>query len=128
MSSTLQYGYPEVPKSITNPNVSESNALDVNSPMSFLLFIKTVTISFEPEILQTYYNEYLKRWNSKKKNSSVVNSNVIVEKYKEFIKDVNLKYTTLEEKEFLSKIDFNDPLDLDTVLIYPNTTIQNEKM
>ena len=116
MSSTLQYGYPEVPKSITNPNVSEINALDVNAPMSFLLFIKTVTISFEPEILQTYYNEYLKRWNSKKKNSSVVNSNVIVEKYKEFIKDVNLKYTTLEEKEFLSKIDFNDPLDLDTVL------------
>jgi hypothetical protein len=116
MSSTLQYGYPEVPKSITNPNVSEINALDVNGPMSFLLFIKTVTISFEPEILQTYYNEYLKRWNSKKKNSDVANSNVVVEKYREFIKDINLKYTTLEEKEFLSKINFDDPFDLDTVL------------
>lgn len=116
MSSALQYGYPEVPKSITNPNVSEINALDVNGPMSFLLFIKTVTISFEPEILQTYYNEYLKRWNSKKTNSDVANSNIVVEKYREFIKDINLKYTTLEEKEFLSKIDFNDPFDLDTVL------------
>jgi hypothetical protein len=116
MSSALQYGYPEVPKSITNPNVSEINALDVNGPMSFLLFIKTVTISFEPEILQNYYNEYLKRWNSKKKNSDISNSNIVVEKYREFIKDINLKHTTLEEKEFLSKIDFNDPFDLDTVL------------
>jgi hypothetical protein len=53
MSSTLQYGYPEVPKSITNPNVSEINALDVNGPMSFLLFIKTVTRSFAPEKLQS---------------------------------------------------------------------------
>jgi hypothetical protein len=116
MSSTLQYGYPEVPKSITNPNVLEINALDVSTPMSFLLFIKTVSISFEPDVLQTYYNEYLKRWNTKKKNSNSTENNLIVEKYREFIKDINLKYTTLEEKEFISKIDFNDEYDLDTVL------------
>ncbi len=128
MSSILQYGYPEVPKSITNPSVNEINALDVNSPMSFLLFIKTVTVSFEPEILQNYYNEYLKRWNSKKKNSTDVNSNTIVEKYREFIKDINLNYTTLEEKEFLSKIDFNDPYDLDTVLgFYSNKLLEISK-
>lgn len=128
MSSTLQYGYPEVPKSITNPNVNEINALDVNSPMSFLTFIKTVTVSFEPDVLQTYYNEYLKRWNLKKTNSTSDNANVIVEKYREFIKDVNLKYTTLEEREFLSKIDFKDPYDLDTVLgFYSNKLLEISK-
>jgi len=116
MSSILQYGYPEIPKSITNPSVLEVNALDVGSPMSFLLFIKTITVSFEPEILQSYYNEYIKRWNAKKKNSESVNSNMIIEKYRDFIRDINIKYTTLEEKDFLQKLDFNDRHDLDTIL------------
>jgi hypothetical protein len=116
MSSILQYGYPEIPKSVTNPNVLEVNALDVGSPMSFLLFIKTISVSFEPEILQAYYNEYIKRWNTKKKNSDSVNSNMIIEKYRDFIRDINIKYTTLEERDFLQKLNFNDRYDLDTVL------------
>lgn len=116
MSSNLQYGYPQVPKSITNPNVLEQNALDLGAPMSFLLFIKTISVSFEPEILQSFYNEYIKRWNLKKKNSDIDNKQTIADKYRDFIKDVNINHTTLEERQFLQKINFNDPLDLDTVL------------
>jgi hypothetical protein len=41
---------------------------------------------------------------------------VIIERYREFIQDVNLEYTTLEEQKFLSKLDFNDPLDLDIAI------------
>jgi len=116
MSSNLQYGYPPVPKSITNANVYANDALDLNSPMSFLVFIKTITVNFDPEVLQTYYTEYLKRWNLKKNNQQVDDDALIVEKYREFIKDITLKYTTIEEQEYLKKIDFNDPYDLDTVL------------
>jgi len=116
MSSTLQYGYPPVPKSITNANIYAKDALDLNSPISFLVFIKTITVSFDPEILQTYYNEYLKRWNLKKNNQSIDDNALIIEKYREFIKDITLKYTTIEERDYLSKIDFTDPYDLDTVL------------
>lgn len=116
MSSILQYGYPEVPKSITNPNVSEKDAIDTGSAMSFLEFIKIIKISFEPDIIQTYYNEYLKRWNLKTKAVQTDENAAIVTKYKEFIQEINLKYTTIEERDFLNKIDFNDKHDLDTVL------------
>lgn len=116
MSSKLQYGYPQVPKSITNPQVYEKDALDNVSPMSFLAFIKNIALSLEPQVLQVFYSEYLKRWNLKKTNSSQLDEDVIVERYRDFIRDVNVNYTTLEERDFLAKIDFNDPYDLDTVL------------
>jgi len=35
-------GYPEVNKSITNPNVRRENALDRNRPFTFLEFIRDV--------------------------------------------------------------------------------------
>ena len=50
MSVTAQFGYPDVPKSITNANVQTKDALDVSNPMSFILFIKTISNSFEPLI------------------------------------------------------------------------------
>ena len=71
MSVTTQFGYPDIPKSITNANVQTKDALDVSNPMSFILFIKTISNSFEPSNLHAYYNEYLKRWNSIKKNKEI---------------------------------------------------------
>jgi hypothetical protein len=112
MSSNVQFGYPDIPKSITNKNVQAQYALDVDNPMSFVLFIKTISNSFEPTDLQKYYNEYLKRWNSFKKDKKISDDELISEKYKEFIKEISLNYSTLEEQKFLSNIDFNDPSDL----------------
>lgn len=116
MALSIQLGYPDVPKSITNPNVNSQNALDKDSPMSFLTFIKTISVSFEPDSLQTYYNFYLRVWNQKNNSKDSDNQSIIVERYRDFIRDISLNYTTLEEKIFLSKIDFNDPLDLDVAI------------
>lgn len=116
MASNYQLGYPQVPKSITNSNVQPKDALDTNYPMSFLDFIKTITVSFEPDSLQKYYNEYVRRWNSKKNNSSGQNQNIITERYRNFLKEISLNYTTIEERKFLSQIDFNDPYDLEVVI------------
>lgn len=116
MTSSIQFGYPPVPKSITNPSVREINAVDNNNPMSFLEFIKGISVSYDPDGLQNYYNEYLKLWNSKKINKSSDNNQIIVESYKNFIKDISLNYTTVEEKKFLSKLNFNDPLDLEVAI------------
>jgi len=116
MALSLQLGYPDIPKSITNPNVKAQDALDSLDPLSFLTFIKIITVSFEPDSLQNYYNYYLKSWNYIKNNKESDESNIIINKYRDFLKELSLNYTTLEEKKFLSKIDFNDPLDLDIVL------------
>lgn len=116
MALSLQLGYPDVPRSITNPNVSEIDALDSSAPMSFLVFIKTISISFEPDILQNYYNEYLKKWNLQTQSTDSDNRDIIVEQYRDFIKDISLNYTTLEERKFLSQLNFDDPYDLDIAI------------
>ena len=109
-------GYPNIPKSITNPNVVVRDALDANTPLSFLSFIKTMDVSFNPSKNQDYYTTYLKAWNFVKNTKTADDNSVIIERYREFIRDINLEYTTLEEQKFLSKLDFNDPLDLDIAI------------
>lgn len=118
MALSLQLGYPDVPKSITNSNVKVQNTLDKDSPMSFLIFIKTIAVSFEPDSLQNYYTYYLKEWNLKRNNKDSDNQSIIVERYRDFIKDISLNYTTLEERKFLSKVNFNDSYDLDIVISF----------
>lgn len=116
MALSLQLGFPDVPKSITNPYVQRKDALDVNDPLSFLTFIKIINVSFEPDSLQEYYSFYVKSWNSVNQSKNISDRSLIVEKYKDFLKDIILSYSTLEEKKFLSSIDFDDPLDLDIAI------------
>lgn len=116
MALSLQLGYPDVPKSITNPNVNTNDALDVGYPMPFLTFIKLINVSFEPDSLQAYYNYYIQIWNTKNVSKSFTDTDLIIERYKDFLRELSLKYTTLEEKKFLSKIDFDDPYDLDVAI------------
>lgn len=113
---TSQLGFPDVPRSITNPNVKIINAIDSNDPMSFLTFIKTTSDSFKPDTLQNYYNQYLSNWNKQKIGVSEDNNLTIVDRYREFIKEISIDYTTNEERKFLSKLDFNDPSDLEIAI------------
>jgi len=113
MALSPQLGFPDVPKSVTNPKVFKRDALDVGSPIPLLTFIKIINVTFEPDSLQKYYNFYVKTWNLISKSEKVNEHDQIIERYREFLRDISLNYTTLEEKEFLSNIDFNDPYDLD---------------
>jgi hypothetical protein len=112
----LSINYPPVPKSITNENVLGKDVIDNDNPMSFLKFIKIINVSYEPDTLQNYYNSYIIEWDGVKKTSETSTEDIIVERYRDFLRDVSLRYTTLEEKKFLSKIDFNDPYDLKIAL------------
>jgi hypothetical protein len=103
-----------LPKSITNPNVDIVDALDSSQPFSFLEFIKVAEDSVDN--LQNVYIQYLKRWNRVKNVKESEDSLVIIERYRDFIKEINLKYSTTEEQKFLSQLDFNDPLDLELAI------------
>lgn len=104
------------PKSITNPNVDIVNALDSAQPFSFLEFIKIIDDNFSVDNLQIFYTQYLKKWNRVKNVKESEDSLTIIERYRDFIKEINLKYSTTEEQKFLSQLDFNDPLDLDLAI------------
>ena len=47
-------GYPQVSRSITNPNVNRDDALDKFAPFSFLTFIKNVEESLHRNTLQDF--------------------------------------------------------------------------
>jgi len=105
-----------LPKSITNPSVNIVDALDSAQPFSFLEFIKIIDDNFSVDILQNVYIQYLKKWNRLKNLKESEDSSTIVERYRDFIREINLKYSTTEEQKFLSQLDFNDPLDLDLAI------------
>jgi len=105
-------GFPEVPNSITNPNVLEKNAIDNESPLSFSKFTSIVGYFFGGDI-RSYYNSYIKTWNTLANNKDDVNREDILSRYKNFIKEIALSYSTIEEEDYLSKINYDDPRDLE---------------
>jgi hypothetical protein len=110
MADTLNY---TIPKSITNPNVSNTNALDLENPFSFLEFIKIIDNVISPQSMQSVYLSYIREWHSVKNLKEEDANAVIVQKYRDFVRDISINYTNEDEKKFLSQIDLNDPLDLE---------------
>ena len=105
-------GYPEVPQSITNSNVLDSNALDRNQAFSLIEFIKVVKVSYEPSTLQEYYSTYLNNWNSKSNNKNTSNKSLIIDRYRDFLKEITINFSNKTEKKFLQYLDFDDNNDI----------------
>ncbi len=105
-------GYPEVPQSITNNNVLDANALDRNQAFSLIQFIKIVKISYEPDTLQDYYALYLNKWNNKTNNKNTTNKNLIIDRYKDFLKEITINFSNQTEKKYLQHLDFDDKNDI----------------
>jgi len=105
-------GYPEVPQSITNSNVLDSNALDRNQAFSLIEFIKVVKVSYEPSTLQEYYATYLNNWNNKSNNKTTSNKSLIIDRYRDFLKEITINFSNKTEKKFLQYLDFNDNNDI----------------
>tara|TARA_R110002020_G_scaffold377097_1_gene588181 strand:+ start:5639 stop:8539 length:2901 start_codon:yes stop_codon:yes gene_type:complete len=106
-------GFPEVNLSITNPNVSREDALDVGEPFTFVEFIQNVDASLlAPSTIQDFYVSYLTKWNAVTTAKTFDDNELIIDRYKQFLRDVTLNYSTNAERKFLSQIDFNDKNDL----------------
>lgn len=102
--------------SIVNPDVDSSKYLDYNQPFSFFDFLKYTNANVSPLQYNDLYIEYIKGWNVVKKSTQTQIDESIRDRYVELLKEITLKYSTTEEKRFLSNIDFNDPLDLDIII------------
>ena len=87
-------GFPNVPLSITNPAVSERDALDRFAPYNFVDFIKSVSETYDPDTLATYYNKYLNRWNTKSTSKNEYQTNSIIDLYRDFLQDITINFST----------------------------------
>lgn len=105
-------GFPNVNQSITNPNVNSDEALDKFTPYTFIQFIEIVSEDYKPETLTAFYNDYINRWNTRNVDLSNSNSVSIIDRYKDFLKDITLNFSSNAEKKFLTQLDFNDTYDL----------------
>ena len=114
MSSTVANSNNIPANSIVNPN--STVYLDSNAPFTFFEFLKQTTSKLDPIQFNSLYIQYLNDWDSIKNYKTVDSDNQMVIRYTELLKEITLKYLTVEEKRFISNIDFSDPLDLDVVL------------
>ena len=124
MDSIVQ-GFPNVSLSITNPNVSNNDALDKFRPFTFLEFIRIVSQTYQPETLTEFYNTYINRWNIKTDTKPADSAQVIIDRYRDFLKDITLDFTTNAEKTFLTQIDFSDPYDLEIAVSFYSKKIRD---
>ena len=118
-------GFPNVPLSITNSEVSERDALDKFAPYSFIDFIKSITEDYDPDTLATFYNKYLNRWNQKSVKKEATNKDTIINIYKDFLKDLTINYSTNAEQRFLSQLDFKDEYDLEVAMSFYSKKIRD---
>ncbi len=110
------YSTPTVNYSITNATVSIDEARDQIQPFSFLDFINYTKVDYSPEEYSTFYTSYIKEWYSTKDLTQEEQVNEFKTFYTNFIKEIVLNFTTESERRFLSKIDFDNPTDLDIAL------------
>lgn len=116
MSDSFVFSKTYPNNSIVNPDVDSDSYLDYENPYTFIDFISNIEGAYNPKDINNLYLEYLKDWNLKK---NVIKSNIsdaIRDRYIEFLKDITLKFTTADEKRFLSNLDFNDELDIDIII------------
>lgn len=70
------------------------------------------------------YVEYIKQWNLKKESTELQIEQSITDRYTQLLRDITLKYTTIDEKRFLANVDFTDELDVDIIIPFYSRKIR----
>ena len=108
----LSFGFIQVQNSITNPDTASKDVVDKASPLSFFDFLKYTNQIASPREFNNAYKEYLLAWYALKGIENVTATELVKQQYIDVLRDISLNYTTLEERRFLSNIDFTNPSDL----------------
>lgn len=102
--------------SIVSLGRDDDSVKDSSVPFSFLDFIKYLQVSYDPSKYSILYSRYLKEWYAIKDSDVASQTQRYNEFYKQFIQEIIINFATETEKRFLSKIDYNNPTDLDVVI------------
>lgn len=115
-SQVLTYGVAPISFSITNPETSTNDALDAVEPFSLFEYLQYSRESVSPENQTANYNVYLRSWYAISRTPVDQAEENIKDIYINLLRDIALKFTTVEERRFLSNIDFNDTSNLAVAL------------
>ena len=103
--------------SIVNTDTyNRDNAKDVLNPFSFVDFINFLQAEYAPERYSSFYSAYLKDWYALQGGNQEEQKQQYITFYREFLQEIILNYTTQTEKNFLKKIDYSSPTDLDIAI------------
>ena len=103
-----------VKNSITNDLQDEK--LDLSGPFSFIEYLDYAQILDNSTQNVNNYKNYLTEWDSTNLNTRNTETNTIREQFIILFKDINENYTTVEEKRYLTTIDFNSEENLSIAL------------
>ena len=103
-----------VKNSITN-NLNDEK-FDLNGPFSFIEYLDYAQILDNSTQNIDNYKKYLIEWDSLDLNTRGNETNTIRDQFIILFKDINQNYTTVEEKRYLSTIDFNNEENLSIAL------------
>ena len=111
-SNNFNFGSATVDYSITNANVGTADTLDNFQPFSFFEYLKYSKQVATPEQFTQGYNDYLQQWYSQTNETPAVQTNEIRQRYVDLLRDIAINFTTIDEKRFLSNLDYDDASDL----------------
>ena len=87
--------------------------VDKTTPLSFIDWLKyNGTLALSTDELFKRYNNYLNNWFQAKSYTPEATSDTVTNLYKNFINEIVLNYTSIDERRFLKNIDQNNPRDL----------------
>lgn len=88
-----------------------------DKPLSYIHWVQSTsnTITDESKLFDLY-NEYVRNFYKEQGLQSVDQQKLVEQEYVNLLKDITINYTNIQEKRFLSNIDFNNKKEVDIVL------------
>lgn len=86
-------------------------------PLSYIKWLKTLgSVNASESTLFDDYSEYVKEFYKDQNKKFVDEKQAIVEQYIELLKDITINYVSVDERRFLSNIDYSNKQELDIIL------------
>ena len=105
----------QIPNSIINP--ASNTYADIDAPYPYLTFVTFFSNTTNVDLLNKY-NQYVYEWNSVKTNNNTqVNfTNTLIQRYIDLLNAINLNYTTVEERKFLTNLNIENKQDAELLI------------
>ena len=101
------------------------NAKDNERVFTYIEFVKEFGYDNSPGVFLNFYKEYLTSWNNKKKNDIKKSSDdFVTEKMMEILKSITLDYSSYEEQDYISHVNWNDMSQVKGLVTYYSRKIR----
>lgn len=91
----------------------------LDRPLSYIDWVQTVDLSVTSESdLFSQYKSYVAQFYVTRESDKIDRSEAVKTLYRDLLKEITLNFSTIDERRFLSNVDFTNPKELDIVIPY----------